>query len=80
MLNFAREFTSTAVKNLAFDVEQGRAEVEFTNGSKYGYRGVNKDAIKSLLSASEYGGQLPSIGKWVNQYLLNDETTYTQLA
>ena len=76
MLNFAREFTSTAVKNLAFDVEQGRAEVEFTNGSKYGYRGVNKDAIESLLSASK----LPSIGQWVNQYILNADTEYTQLA
>ncbi len=76
MLNFAREFTSTAVKNLAFDVEQGRAEVEFTNGSKYGYRGVNKDAIASLLSASK----LPSIGQWVNQYILNADTEYTQLA
>ena len=76
MLNFAREFTSTAVKNLAFDVEQGRAEVEFTNGSKYGYRGVNKDAIERLLSTSK----LPSIGQWVNQYILNADTEYTQLA
>ena len=76
MLNFAREFTSSAVKNLAFDVEQGRAEVEFTNGSKYGYQGVNKDAIESLLSTSK----LPSIGQWVNQYILNADTEYTQLA
>ena len=76
MQTFPRNFESSAVKNLAFDTDQGRAEVEFTNGSKYGYRGVNKDAIKELLSTSE----LPSIGKWVNQYLLNDETTYTQLA
>ena len=76
MLNFAREFTSTAVKNLSFDVEQGRAEVEFTNGSKYGYQGVNKDAIESLLSTSK----LPSIGQWVNQYILNADTEYTQLA
>ena len=78
MLNFAREFTSTAVKNLAFDVEQGRAEVEFTNGSKYGYRGVNKDAIKELLSTSE----LPSIGQWVNENILgyDSNTGYTELA
>ena len=44
MLNFTRNFSSSAVKNLAFDTAQGRAEVEFTNGSKYGYRGDSKDA------------------------------------
>ena len=76
MLNFTRNFSSSAVKNLAFDTAQGRAEVEFTNGSKYGYRGVSKDAIQSLLDATE----LPSIGQWVNKNLLNAETTYTQLA
>ena len=76
MLNFAREFTSSAVKNLAFDTAQGRAEVEFTNGSKYGYIGVSKDAIQSLLNAPE----LPSIGQWVNKYVLNADTKYTQLA
>ena len=76
MLNFARNFTSSAVKNLAFDTEQGRAQVEFTNGRKYEYTGVSKDAIKGLLSTSE----LPSIGQWVNQYLLRKGVTYTQLA
>ena len=76
MQTFPRNFTSSAVKNLAFDTEQGRAEVEFTNGSKYGYRGVSKDAIQSLLDATE----LPSIGQWVNKYLLNADTTYSQLA
>ena len=75
MLNFPRQFSSSAVKNLAFDTQQGRAEVEFTNGSKYGYRGVNKDAIQSLLDTTE----LPSIGQWVNQYILNADTEYTQL-
>ena len=78
MLNFARNFTSSAVKNLAFDAEQGRAEVEFTNGSKYGYIGVSKDAIKSLINTSE----LPSIGQWVNQNVLgyDSNTGYTKLA
>ena len=78
MLNFAREFTSSAVKNLAFDTEQGRAQVEFTNGRKYEYTGVNKDAIKSLLSTSE----LPSIGQWVNENILgyDSNTGYTELA
>ena len=76
MQTFPRNFESSAVKNLAFDTDQGRAEVEFTNGSKYGYRGVSKDAIKSLLDATE----LPSIGQWVNKYLLNADTTYSQLA
>ena len=76
MQTFPRNFESSAVKNLAFDADQGRAEVEFTNGSKYGYQGVNKDAIKGLLSTSE----LPSIGQWVNQYLLRKGVTYTQLA
>ena len=78
MLNFARNFTSSAVKNLAFDTEQGRAQVEFTNGRKYEYTGVSKDAIKGLLSTSE----LPSIGQWVNENILgyDSNTGHTELA
>jgi len=78
MLNFAREFTSSAVKNLAFDTAQGRAQVEFTNGSKYEYTGVSKDAIKGLIGTAE----LPSIGQWVNQNVLgyDSNTGYTKLA
>jgi len=78
MQTFPREFTSSAVKNLAFDTEQGRAQVEFNNGSKYEYKGVSKDAIKGLLATAE----LPSIGQWVNENILgyDSNTGYTQLA
>ena len=76
MNTLTREFTSEAVNELKLDPQQGRAQVEFKNGKRYEYTGVSKDAIQSLLDATE----LPSIGQWVNKNLFNAETTYTQLA
>ena len=76
-----REFSSTAVDNLELDADTNTARVTFNNGSKYEYSNVDSKAIKALLDTSNEGKLLPSIGKWVNQFLVgNYETSYTQLA
>jgi len=81
MQTLTREFTSDAVNELKLDPTQGRAQVEFKNGNKYEYTNVSKDAINSLIStAGDESALLPSIGRWVNQFLVGAEAPYTQLA
>ena len=65
--------TSSAVNQLNVDELEGIAQVEFKNGGKYTYFGVAKEAIRDLLFKSTPD---TSIGKWVNENLLNAETRY----
>ena len=64
---------SSAISQLNVDELEGLAQVQFTNGQKYTYFGVAKDAIRELLfnTSPDY-----SIGSWVNTNLLNTERTY----
>lgn len=70
-------FESSAVDALEVDQERGLANVTFKNGNSYRYDNVSKKAIKALLTSIDYS---PSIGKWVNTALLNDELVNCQLA
>jgi len=80
MNTLTREFTSEAVNELKLDPQQGRAQVEFKNGKRYEYTGVSKDAINSLIEVANGDELLPSIGQWVNKYVLDAQAPYTQLA
>ena len=64
---------SSAVNQLNVDELEGIAQVEFTNGNKYTYFDVAKDAIRDLLYKSTPD---TSIGEWVNQNLLDTERRY----
>ena len=64
---------SSAVTQLNVDELEGIAQVEFTNGKKYTYFDVAKDAIRELLFNSKPD---TSIGQWVNNNLLNTQRPY----
>ena len=64
---------SSAVNQLNVDELEGIAQVEFTNGKKYTYFDVAKDAIRDLLYKSTPD---TSIGQWVNNNLLSTERSY----
>ena len=64
---------SSAVTQLNVDELEGIAQVEFTNGNKYTYFDVAKDAIRDLLYNSKPD---TSIGSWVNTNLVNAERRY----
>jgi hypothetical protein len=64
---------SSAINELNVNEVEGLAQVQFKNGQKYTYFGVAKDAIRDLLYNSDQG---TSIGKWVNENLLNAEIRY----
>ena len=64
---------SSAVTQLNVDELEGIAQVEFTNGNKYTYFDVAKDAIRELLYNSKPD---TSIGSWVNTNLVNAERRY----
>ena len=64
---------SSAVTQLNVDELEGIAQVEFTNGNKYTYFDVAKDAIRDLLYKST---PETSIGQWVNNNLLNTQRPY----
>ena len=64
---------SSAVNQLNVDELEGIAQVEFTNGRKYTYFDVAKDAIRDLLYKSTPD---TSIGQWVNNNLLSTERRY----
>ena len=64
---------SSAVTQLNVDELEGIAQVEFTNGRKYTYFDVAKDAIRDLLYKST---PETSIGLWVNNNLVNAERRY----
>ena len=59
---------SSAIAQLNVDEQEQTAQVEFTNGSKYTYFGVAKDAIRNLLYKSTPD---TSLGQWVNNNLLS---------
>ena len=64
---------SSAVTQLNVDELEGIAQVQYTNGSKYTYFDVAKDAIREVLfnTSPDY-----SIGSWVNRNLLSTERSY----
>ena len=64
---------SSAVTQLNVDELEGIAQVEFTNGNKYTYFDVAKDAIRELLYDAKPD---TSIGSWVNTNLVNAERRY----
>ena len=64
---------SSAVNQLNVDELEGIAQVEFTNGRKYTYFDVAKDAIRDLLYKSTPD---TSLGQWVNNNLLSTERRY----
>jgi len=64
---------SSAVNQLNVDELQGIVQVEYKNGGKYTYFDVAADAIRDLLYKSTPS---TSIGKWVNENLLNTERNY----
>ena len=64
---------SSAINTLNVDETEGLAQVEFTNGQKYTYFGVAKDAIRDLLYKST---PETSIGLWGNDNLVNAERRY----
>ena len=64
---------SSAINQLNVDELEGIAQVEFTNGRKYTYFDVAKDAIRALLYKSTPD---TSLGQWVNNNLVNAECRY----
>ena len=64
---------SSAVSQLNVDELERIAQVEFTNGKKYTYFGVAKDAIRNLLYKSTPD---TSLGQWVNNNLLSAGCRY----
>ena len=64
---------SSAINTLNVDETEGLAQVEFTNGQKYTYFGVAKDAIRNLLYKSTPD---TSLGEWVNNNLLSAGCRY----
>ena len=64
---------SSAVNQLNVDEVERIAQVEFTNGKKYTYFDVAKDAIRDLLYKSTPD---TSLGQWVNNNLVNAECRY----
>ena len=64
---------SSAVTQLNVDELEGIAQVQYTNGGKYTYFDVAKDAIREVLfnTSPDY-----SIGSWVNRNLLSTERSY----
>ena len=64
---------SSAITSLNVDELEQTAQVEFTNGSKYTYFGVAKDAIRNLLYKSTPD---TSLGAWVNNNLLSAGCRY----
>jgi len=64
---------SSAITSLNVDELEQTAQVEFTNGSKYTYFGVAKDAIRNLLYKSTPD---TSLGQWVNNNLLSAGCRY----
>ena len=64
---------SSAVTQLNVDELEGIAQVEFTNGNKYTYFDVAKDAIRELLYDAKPD---TSIGSWGNTNLVNAERRY----
>ena len=64
---------SSAIAQLNVDEQEQTAQVEFTNGSKYTYFGVAKDAIRNLLYKSTPD---TSLGQWVNNNLLSAGCRY----
>ena len=64
---------SSAITSLSVDEIEGLAQVQFTNGQKYTYFGVAKDAIRNLLYKSTPD---TSLGQWVNNNLLSAGCRY----
>ena len=64
---------SSAIISLNVDEIEGLAQVQFTNGQKYTYFGVAKDAIRNLLYKSTPD---TSLGQWVNNNLLSTGCRY----
>ena len=64
---------SSAISILKVDETEGLAQVQFTNGQKYTYFGVAKDAIRNLLYKSTPD---TSLGQWVNNNLLSAGCRY----
>ena len=64
---------SSAIAQLNVDEQEQIAQVEFTNGNKYTYFGVAKDAIRNLLYKSTPD---TSLGQWVNNNLLSAGCRY----
>ena len=64
---------SSAIAQLNVDELEQTAQVQFTNGQKYTYFGVAKDAIRNLLYKSTPD---TSVGQWVNNNLLSAGCRY----